>query len=304
MTRPLALSPDGSDLARRDEDAATEEETRAFLLARSKRDAAPILKDFVQNPDKTLAQRQGPLSVFVANGDLRALKAFLFVHAIISSGEGDNGWSTTLPLSVWGRVFDTTKTAESRSASTAATKILSRLVDRNLLCRGRVGRARKITVTLLRPDGSGAHYTRPGKDNDDRFLKLDNAYWTEGWHEQLDLPATAMLLVALHEKQVFELVTERVPDWYGWSADTAERGLKTLKDHGLIRVQKRYKKTPLSPTGKTEVNVYTLVGPFAQKPPAKPAKVHGTAKNPTKATATTNGWSARAARSSRAGVGT
>ncbi len=63
---------------------------------------------------------------------------------------------------------------------------------------------------------------------DDRFFNLSHRFWTEDWHRQLDLPATAMLLVALCEPPGFELVTERVPDWYGWSGDTAERGLKTL----------------------------------------------------------------------------
>lgn len=263
MSQSPAPEPDGSDSAAQDEAAATESETREYLLDRSKRDAAPILKDFVQNPEKKLAKRAGPLSVFVRNGDLRALRAFLFLHAMISSGDG-SGWSTTLPLSVWARVFDTTKRAELASASTAATKLLTRLEVRRLIARRRHGLARKITVTLLRPDGSGATYTRPGKGNDDRFLKLSNRFWTEGWYEQLDLPATAMLLVALHEKSGFELTTERVPDWYGWSADTAERGLKTLHNLGLLRIDKRIKKAPLSPTGKTQVNVYTLLGPFAR----------------------------------------
>lgn len=268
MKQQPTPEPDGSYDALRDEEAATEVETRAYLLERSKREYAPILKDFVQSPDKKLANRAGPLSEFVRNGDLRALRGFLFLHAIISSGDGDNGWSTTLALGVWARAFDTTTAAEPRSASTAATKMLGRLEDRRLIERDRVGRARKITVTLLRPDGQGKTYTRPGKDNEDRFLKLGNAFWTDGWYKKLDLPATAMLLVALHEKPGFELVTERVPDWYGWSADTAERGLRSLEDLGLIKVDKRLKKTPLSPTGATQVNVYTLIGPFAQPSPA------------------------------------
>ncbi|MGL4177125.1 MAG: hypothetical protein ACRCSN_13720 [Dermatophilaceae bacterium] len=230
-----------------------------------------MLKAFVQNPERKLTPYAGPLSVFVKHGDLRGLRAFLFLHAIISSGDGDNGWSATLPLSVWARVFDTTKSADHRSAATAATKVLTRLEGRQLIRRERVGRARKITVTLLRPDGTGAAYTRPGKGNDDPFLKLDNVFWTDGWYEQLDLPATAMLLVALREKPGFELPTERVPEWYGWSADTAERGLKKLHDLGLVEVDKRLKKAPLAPTGATLSNVYTLVGPFAQELVTAPA---------------------------------
>ncbi|MBN8883332.1 MAG: hypothetical protein J0H73_13585 [Salana multivorans] len=262
MNQSLTAAPHGSVTAE-NETAATEHETREHLLTRAKRDAAPVLKDFVQDPDRTKTHRAGPLSVFVQHGDLRALRAFLFLHAIISSGEGDNGWSTTLPLSVWARAFDTTATAEPRSASTAATKLLTRLVDRKLIARQRAGRARKITVTLLRPDGTGEVYTRPGRGNSDRFLKLSNVYWTQGWYAKLDLPATAMLLVALHEKPGFELVTEKVPNWYGWSADTAERGLTTLQDLDLVTVAKRTKKAPLAPSGVTTVNVYTLTGPFA-----------------------------------------
>ena len=244
-----------------DEDPADENETRVYLLARAKRPFAPIYKGFVQNPDKKIANRAGPLAQFVRNGDQRGLRALLFLHAIISSGEGDNGWSTTLPLSVWARAFDTTKAADLRSASTAATKVISRLAGRNLVTRERSGRVRAVTVTLLRPDGSGEPYTRPdGKS--DRFLKLSNRFWTEAWYEKLDLPATAMLLVALHEKPGFELPTERMPEWYGFSADTAERGLRTLQDLGLLEVRKRVRKAPLSPTGVTQVNIYTLLEPF------------------------------------------
>jgi hypothetical protein len=262
----------GSRAGAEDEEPATAEETRNFLLGRSGRDSAPILKSFVQNPDRKLQCRAAPLSAFVRNGDIRGLRALLFVHAIISSGDAENGWSTTLPLSVWARAFGTTATADVRSATTAATKILGRLEDRGLIERSRVGRARKVTVTLLRPDGSGKPYTRPGRGNSDRFLKLSNVYWTDGWADRLDLPATAMLLVALHEKDGFELATEWVPRWYGWSADTAERGIATLRDLGLLSVDRRVRKAPLSPTGATVRNVYTLNGPFRRTSPAGAAK--------------------------------
>lgn len=121
-------------------------------------------------------------------------------------------------------------------------------------------------------------------DNDDRFLKISNRYWTEGWHAQLDLPATAMLLVALHEKPGFAIATERMPEWYGWSADTAERGLRTLADLGLLTIEKRIKKAPLSPTGLTVENVYTLQGPFEKKAGTPPGPNTGKQKTVKKAT--------------------
>ena len=246
-----------------DEPAATEDETRTALLARSKRDFAPINKLFVQAaPGSTC--RHGPLATFVRNGDLRGLHAYLLLLGITSSGDSEDGWSTTLPIGVWARAFGTTRDATPASAATAVSKVLARLEQRHLVVRERRGRERKIRVTLLREDGSGQAYTRPGKGNPDRFLRLQHSFWRDGWYDRLDLPATAMLLVALHEKHNFELPTERVPVWYGWSADTAERGLATLEQLELLTHTTRLKKAPLSPTGLTKVNRYLLHPPFGQ----------------------------------------
>lgn len=246
-----------------DEPAATEDETRAALLAKSKREFTPINKLFVQAPQKSPC-RHGPLATFVRNRDLRGLRALLLILGITSSGDGPDGWSTTLPVPVWARAFDTTRDATPASAVTGVSKVLTRLEERRLIERERRGRERKIRVTLLREDGSGQPYTRPGKGNTDRFLRLTHRFWLDGWYAKLDLPATAMLLVALHEKLNFELPTERVPEWYGWSADTAERGLATLEHLGLLTRTARLKKSPLSPTGQTRVYQHLLHEPFAQ----------------------------------------
>ncbi|HMD23034.1 MAG TPA: hypothetical protein VKH61_02970 [Streptosporangiaceae bacterium] len=246
-----------------DEPAATEDDTRAALLDRSKRNFAPVNKLFVQAaPGST--SRPGPLATFVHNRDLRGLHAYLLLLGITSSGDSQDGWSTTLPIGVWARAFGTTRDATPASAASAVSKVLTRLEQRNLIDRQRHGRERRIRITLLREDGSGQPYTRPGKGNTDRFLRLPHAFWRDGWHEQLDLPATAMLLVALHEKNNFELPTERVPEWYGWSADTAERGLATLEHLNLLTHITRLKKAPLSPTGLTKINRYLLHEPFGQ----------------------------------------
>jgi len=175
---------------------------------------------------------------------------------------------------VWARAFDTTRYADSRSSSTAVSKILGRLEKRGLITRTRKGRERKIQVTLLHPDGDKAPFRR--KDDAGRtipYLKLRNIYW-EDWFDKLDLPATAMLLVALHSRPTrFELPSEKVPDWYGWSADTAERGFRKLADLGLLEITPRRKKAALAPEGYTIVNHYRLVGPFA--PAASPDSTGG-----------------------------
>lgn len=250
-----------------DEEVATEAETRAALLERAKRTSTPLRRSFVQTPrelvgedDKNMA---GPLAWFVKTKNHRALLAYLLVVAATSNGDGPNGWSTTHSIRVWARAFDTTKSATGTSASTAVSKIFQKLVDRTLVERHRTGRQRKIRVTLKREDGKGADYTRPdGKTPSDRFLQLPHAFWFDGWHEKLTLPALAMLLVALREKPGFELPTEKVPDWYGWSADTAERGLDELVKHGLLAKSKFRRKAPLEDLGFTYVNRYFLQPPF------------------------------------------
>lgn len=246
-----------------DESPATSAETRDFLLTRAKRLSTPVRKEFVQNPLR-VTDRRATLSIFVHNRDLRGLQALLFVLAVTSSGAGVDGWSTTLAIPVWARALNLTRDATDASAATAVSKVLTRLEQRRLIERDRRGRERKIRVTLLREDGSSQPYTRPGDGNSDRFLQLPHAYWTDGWFSKLDLPATAMLLVALHEKPGFQLPTENMPRWYGWSADTAERGFAALEKYGLLDKTTRLKKAPLSPTGQARVNEYTLIGPFAR----------------------------------------
>lgn len=248
-----------------DESPANEVETRAALLERTGRTFTPINRLFVQAPPGT-SPRHGKLAEFVRGRDRRGLLAYLLVIGVNSSGDSEQGWSTTLPIQVWARAFDTTLHATDASAATAVSKVLTRLEKRVLIARARSGRERKIQVTLLREDGSGQPYTRPGKGNSDRFLKLPHEFWTEGWYDRLDLPALAMLLVALHEKPGFQLPTEYVPEWYGWSPDTAERGFATLRELGLLRVDTRLVKAPLSPSGRARVNKYYLQGPFAPAP--------------------------------------
>jgi len=266
VTPKILSAPDGIDDTaptgdNRAEKPATVQDTRVALLERSKRQFAPVNKVFVQAPAGN-ESRHGMLATFVTGRDLRGLQAMLLLLGIISSGAGEDGWSTTLPIKVWARAFGTTLTATGQSATTAVSKTLTRLEDRKLIERTRRGRERNIRVTLLREDGSGSPYTRPAAGNRDRFLQLPHTFWLNGWHDRLDLPATAMLLVALHEKSGFELPTEKVPEWYGWSADTTERGLRTLIELGVLTKTERVKKAPLSPTGLTRVNQYTLQHPF------------------------------------------
>ncbi|WP_432951352.1 hypothetical protein ACQPXM_41285 (plasmid) [Kribbella sp. CA-253562] len=262
---------------------ATGAETRAALLERSKRNIAPIRREFVQLPAGS-PKRASVLSSFVSHRDKRALNAYLLLLAINSSGQGAGGWSTRLPLAVWARAFDTDLTTTGASATAAASKVLTRLENRKLITRSRRGRERQVQVELLREDGSGEPYTRPGAGNNDRFLVLSNDYWTEGWHEELELPGIAMLLVALHEKPGFRLPAEHSPQWYGWSADTTERGFAELVDANLLLKETKLVKAPLSPTGLAKVNEYHLLPPFSPRHKVPAATPPSKSKRPSMST--------------------
>ncbi|MFJ6822361.1 hypothetical protein ACIQRJ_18345 [Streptomyces niveus] len=247
-----------------EEVAAGVSETQKFLLDRKaiRRSHVPVRRDFVQLP-RHAESRHSLLAQFVRGRDVRGLKAYLFIVAITSSDL--DGWSTTLNSSVWARAIGATETAEPTSARAAVNKIFARLQQRRLIKYGRIPGTHNVRVTLLREDGKGAAYTRPGRENRDPYLKIPRDLWDSRAIDALGLPGLAMLLVLSCERPGFELPPERTPDWYGWSADTTERGFKELARMELIEVKKTFKQAPASPRGYTHSNRYTLLPPYVHR---------------------------------------
>jgi hypothetical protein len=206
--------------------------------------------------------RQGPLQTFVSNGDLRGLRAYLIIAAATSASNED-GWSTTLDSLVWARLVDAEDTATTAGARTGAWRMLGRLEDRQLIRRVRSPRSnRHITVTLLREDGSGKPYSHPADgvsdDPADWYFRLPVSFWRKELDAKLTMPGLAMLLTVAREKPWSAFPAERMPEWYGWSADTTERGLRELVDLDLAERREAYRRTPLSPVGYTITNQYRL----------------------------------------------
>ncbi|MGW2725382.1 hypothetical protein [Streptomyces sp. NPDC001492] len=235
----------------------TGRETRAAMLKRAVRRHVPLRKAFIQAPPGS-ASRHGPLKEFVTNGDLRGLRAFLMVVACCSA-PNDDGWTTTHDSAVWARLLDTDVAATDQAARTAAWRTLRRLEGRGLIRCTRKRGSTKISVTLLREDGTGKDYTRPdGSTEADRFINIPTAFWLKGYDEQLDVPGLAMFLTIAREKPWSAFPADPAPQWYGWSPDTHQRGLQKLLDLGLAERRATYRKAPLSPTGSALVYQYRL----------------------------------------------
>ena len=60
----------------------------------------------------------------------------------------------------------------------------------------------------------------------------------------------------------FILPVEKAPQWYGISADTAQRGLASLVQYGVLKVASIPKLAPLAPRGVTYDSRCTLQGVF------------------------------------------
>lgn len=236
----------------------TGEATRTALLKRAIRSTVPLRRVFVQRPPGE-GSRHGPLKEFIANGDERGARAYLITVAA-NSQVNEDGWTTELDSLVWARLFDAHLfTATEQGARTTAWRILNRLADRGLVKLTRARGSRKISVTLLREDGSRDPYTRPGITDKDAYLRLPIAFWTKGYDAKVSLPGLAMLLAIAAEKPWHAFPAERMDEWYGWSADTTLRGLKKLRELDLVERREVFKEAPLTPTGSTSFYQYRLV---------------------------------------------
>jgi len=232
-----------------DDEPATPESTRDFLLGDQIRPGPPIRSAFLQ--EYAGEQAPGPLHLFVRERRLFALQMYLLLHCIARK----EPWDTALPATTWAGALDKVGAEGSVSRSWAWLK------DHDLV---RIEhRKRLVKAYLLCEDGSGEEYTR----SRDYFI-FPLAYFRDGWHTRLSLPATAVLLIALrksrNKKQPwFQLRTEPQSAWYGISPDTLQRGLDELRDVGLLHIHQRRVRDYKARFGSTPVNEYLLLDAFA-----------------------------------------
>lgn len=259
------------------------------LVKVSKRKGTFALRRTFLQPDGDHEGQEAPLAALVRSGDLRALQLYLLLLTKASAPP----WDSALSATAWARALGY-PLPDSKTSRSTISKIWLRLQRHNLIERKRTRRL--AHVYLLREDGSGAEYTSPGEVGD-RYFKVPLALWKAGpdessrWYQVFTLPELAVLLIALSLSDGFRLPQEKGPSWYGVSSDTISRGTNGLQSHGLLHVDKVFKKAPLSPVGYTAEHRYTLQPPFgpvgrrgATKVPKKPKKVAKKAKEVAKKT--------------------
>jgi hypothetical protein len=234
------------------------EKTLKAVLERSRRAFTPLRRSFLQSDERSASR----LADFVHGRRNTGLDLYLLMLHQASGGE----YTTSLAASVWARALDL---PGGRTGRSTVNRNLAWLEDLSLIGVERVGHSHVITI--LREDGSGRAYHHPGRRQDGearpegRYLKLPDAFWLARWHSKLDLPAKAALLIALSRSDDFYLLQEKAPEWYGFSADTMGRGLRSLRDKGLLKAREVRKEAPLSPQGFTVQLHYTLQPPFGPR---------------------------------------
>jgi hypothetical protein len=230
------------------------QETNKAILKQARRTVGvPVRGGFVQGGVRG-RPTPGPLSILVRRRAERDLDLLLLTIAQASASP----WDVRHPSQVWARALNL---GTASPTAGMISKIWKRLGDMKLISRDRVGR--RASVTLLREDGSGLPYDHPVQTSD-LYFRIPLSYWTgdDLWCLNLNLPEKAMLLIALSLQDNFVLPLERVPNWYGISADTASRGINGLIDKGLLTYRQVQKQAPLTPEGITIERRYHILAPM------------------------------------------
>jgi hypothetical protein len=233
--------------------APTPQETLIGLLEQQHRLGPPIRTQFLQ--ERGGARAAGPLRHFVTERRHLALKQYLLLHCLAMA----KPWDAWLPAGAWARALGNT----SKNAEATVSRNWTWLRDKHLIETKRDKRI--LRIYLKNEDGSNSEYERSRN-----YFTLPLAYFRDGWHSKLSLPATAVLLIALDRSRGnttwFELRKEPAAGWFGISADTLQRGLDELRDeHKLLEPRFRVVQDIRTRTGVTTVAEYQLLGDFRNR---------------------------------------
>lgn len=265
---PPSVRPERDDLLRE-------------MLGATKRAVVPIRRVFLQTPRGTTAAdgtRASLLREFAR--DTTTLDCYLWIAAMSSAAISSDTQrhSAGYPAATWAQVAGLAEHAELDAAKTRWSKAVTRLVALRLIERERSGGKNQATYTLLHEAGTGEPYMRPTLADHGNWFTIPHNYWLDGWDRKFNAPEKLMLLIALDQKDGFDISPERAPAWYGLSRNTAQRGYKGLVEHGVLSRDIDYVADPKSPTGWREVIRYTTEGVWSRAARLKAGKTRKVAK--------------------------
>lgn len=234
-------------------------------LAAAKRGWFPLRKTFVQRPRGSAEQEHRPsarasvLSDMVRGRHQLPLDFYLTLHALHPVLDG-----TPLKLATWARLMS----VDRAWTSTTVSRAVDTLVDLKLV--RREGTGHSPALVLLREDGSGQPWTKPGSEAETGpgYFVIPDDYFTTGLHARLRLPGKAMFLITLAETQqptkpAFKMAYERAMEWYGISERTAERGYGELSKEKLLLTKVQKVTDRNHPAGRREDTWRALASPYS-----------------------------------------
>jgi hypothetical protein len=231
----------------------TPEATLQEMLRKAqRREGTPVRRAFVQAGTRR-SPKPGPLASFITSRDRTALDLYLLAVTLATK----EPYRVIYAAGWWARALRV-------SHETVISRAWNRLQDRGLISRHREGRVQVVTVK--NDDGKRGVYEHPARAPvAEPYGKLPLAYWQDEYFNSLDLAAKAMLLIALCQVGQFTLPFERAKEWYGISADTCERGLRTLREKKILTRQSDWHMSRYAPGGYAKTYVYWLQGAFAKR---------------------------------------
>jgi hypothetical protein len=114
----------------------------------------------------------------------------------------------------------------------------------------------------------------------DRYIRLSAGMWTNGWIGTLSGAALATLLTLLEfekydDPQPFWISPSRAKELYGLSESTRQRGIRELKDLGVVEIEKRFV-TYEAGRNRFVRNIFVLNhGRFREKPRRRASRDEG-----------------------------
>jgi hypothetical protein len=240
----------------------TSAETRTEMTRLSARGYVQIRHVFVQLPEG--AERGSTIGRAL---HARRHRAILLYLLLLTCWPWLQKRREPLSAAVWIRAL-TAKGGLTWSESTLS-RAWADLVGMKLIDPTRKREQRARVVTPRREDGAADYDPPAGRaDRWNAYFILPDAFWTEEIFAKLTLPGLTMLLIIAketnHAKEMW-LTYDKGPAWYGISPKTVQNGIANLEENGLVLIRSDLVKAPLSKTGFTTRNWYSLTGDFGHK---------------------------------------